>query len=73
MIRSHRPPQKLQVCFLRRPVSFPVITLNTGGDEVFPCILAKPGSGDDVIDGQGGIGTAAILTAMSIAAQDVLP
>lgn len=61
-----------QAGFFRRSITFAIVAAHTGADEIFPSILASARTRVDVVDRQWRSGRAAIRTAMTVAAQDVL-
>jgi hypothetical protein len=72
VVRLHRLAEKLHPCVVGRPVAFIVIALDARRDEIFPRVFTTAGFGNDVIHGEAGVGSAAVLTAVTVAAQDVL-
>ncbi len=63
---------QLQVRFCRRPVPFPIVARNTGAHEILPGIRTSTGLRNDMIDRQGIPCTAAILTPVIVAPQNIL-
>jgi len=57
----------------RRPVTLPIIAGDTRGDEIFPGIRPSLRLGNDMIHGEGHLALAAVLTLMSVPADNVLP
>ena len=72
VVRLHRLAEKFHPRIVGRPVPFVVIAFDARCDEIFPCIFTSAGFRNYVIDGKACVGAAAVLTAVTVAAQDVL-
>ena len=64
--------QGLHPGFTRSPVPFFCVAASACGNKVLPAIFTTPGARVDVIDGQGKIGSAAILALKAVSLEDVL-
>ena len=73
VVRLDRLAQQLHMGLFRRPAPFPVIASDARGREVLPRVLAAGGLRIDVVDRQGHVSPVAVLAAVCVAAQDVLP
>ena len=72
VVGLHRLTLKFHVRLLHRPITFAVITVDTSRNQVFPCFFTGAGFRKDMIDGKREISAQAILTSMTIAAQNIL-
>jgi hypothetical protein len=73
VIRSYRPSQQRHLRFTGQAVSFFVVAAHASRHKVLPGILTAFCSRHHVINCQRHVPTAAILTTMPIAPQDILP
>lgn len=72
MIRPDGAPQKWHLRLGRRTVSLLVVAADTRTHKILPGIVPTTGTRNDMIDCQGDIGPAAVLTAVAIAAENIL-
>jgi hypothetical protein len=72
MVGANRSAEESQLCFMQSSVPFFVVTRDTRCYQIFPRIWAALCFWDNVIHGEHGVGSPAILTTMSIAAQNIL-
>ena len=72
VVGTNRPAEESHLCFMQSSVSFFVVTRNTCCDQIFPRIWAAFCSWNDMIHGEHSVRSSAILTTMSIAAQNIL-
>jgi len=56
-----------------RSISLEIVAADAGRNQVFPTVRAADGSRDDMIDGYGQRGGAAVLATVSVAAEYVFP
>ena len=71
MVWPDRPATQHHFGFVRRLIPLLVIATDACADKIFPRFAAATGFGNNVVDRQRHIPAAAILTTMSIAAQDI--
>jgi len=57
---------------VREAIPFAIVATNACADEVLPRIFSSPSTRDNVIDRQRNIASPTVLTAVAIAAKDVL-
>src|SRR5258707_1169898 len=69
----HGLAHQFHVGVFRRPVAFLVVAVDARRYQIFPCLLARFCLRNDVVHRQREFVPAAVLTAMTIAAEDVLP
>jgi hypothetical protein len=72
VVRPDRPAQQRHLSLRRSSVSLFVIASDAGTHEIFPCVISTTSARNDMIYGQGNIGTAAVLAPMTIATKNVL-
>ena len=72
VVGTNRSAEESHLCFMQSSVSFFVVTRNTRCYQIFPRIRAAFRSWDDMIHGEHGVSSPAILTTMSIATQNIL-
>ena len=72
VVWTNRSAEKSHLCFMQSSVSFFVVTRDTRCYQIFPRIWTTLCSWDDMIHGEHGVSSPAILTTMSIAAQNIL-
>lgn len=72
MVGSDRLSHQRQLCLGWCPISFLVVASDTRADKILPRILSPASFRQDVVDGQTNIGPAAVLAAVTIAAENVL-
>ena len=58
--------------FTGRTIALPVVAIDARANEVFPRVKAATGSRRDVVHGEGNIRLPAVLTAVTVATQDIL-
>lgn len=73
MIGSHDSSQQRHSRFVRRPIPLAVVAGNARRHKVFPCIFSPTGLGNNMIDGERHIVAAAVLTPVTVAAENILP
>lgn len=71
MIRTNRPAFELHVCFAGGSISLSIIAAYTSGHQILPRFVSAMSARNNVIDSQGYIRPAAILTLVTVAAKDV--
>jgi hypothetical protein len=72
VVGTNRSAEETHLCFMQISVSFFVVARDARCYQIFPRIWSALRSWNDMIYGEHGVSSPAILTTMSIAAQNIL-
>jgi len=73
VVRADGPAHQRHLRFVRSLAAFDVIAAQAGAYQIFPGVLAAAAFRHDMIDGERHARRAAILAAVAVAAQNILP